>query len=208
MLPILRSRNRGPPRPRCPGGQNDDASLTGKSDDEVCSCDVSSAPADGVPANEKREKTGGPTCGFSLAEVLVALAVAAMMAAILTPFVAGTRFNAAQVRERLELWTIAQSMLDGLGETLSPGTSSGQNGAYRWRREIAPITAEAVAQTEAFEDHLHPQGRQETAAPSTPWVLYRVKVQIEAPSGRQYAADTIRINRPQTVPVKDNGTQE
>ena len=62
-------------------------------------------------------------CGFSLAEVLVALAVATMMAAVLTRYVAGIRFNAAQVRERVELWTISQSMLDGLSKTLSPGTA-------------------------------------------------------------------------------------
>jgi prepilin-type N-terminal cleavage/methylation domain-containing protein len=146
---------------------------------------------------------GGRTCGFSLPEVLVALAVAGMMAAVLTRYVAGTRLNAAQVRERVELWTISQSMLDGLSTTLSPGASSGQIGAYRWHREISPIASDAAAQTEApsaqgvLEDRLRSLGGQ-TAAPSTTWVLYRVKLQIEAPSGRQYAADTIRIARSQT----------
>jgi len=166
------------------------------------SCDGSSARFNRVRANGKREKTGRSTCGFTLAEVLVALAVAAMMAATLTRYVAGTRFNAAQVRERLELSTISQSMLDGLGETLSPGTSSGQNGAYRWRMEIGAITPDAITKTEApsgqgaLEDILRAVGSQRTAASSTAWVLYRVKVQIEAPSGRHYAADTIRITRP------------
>ena len=169
-----------------------------------CSCKGLLARLNRVPASGKREKTGLSTCGFSLAEVLVALAVAAMMAAILTRYVAGTRFNAAQVRERLELWTISQSMLESLDKTLSPGTSFGQNGPYRWRMEIAPapLTPDAVAQTEApsgqgpLEDILRAVGGQRTAASSTAWVLYRVKVQIEAPSGRQYAADTIRISRP------------
>jgi hypothetical protein len=142
--------------------------------------------------------------------VLVALAVAAMMAAVLTHHVAGTRFNAAHVRERLELWTISQSMLDGLPKTLSPGTSSGQIGAYRWRSEILPITSDTVAQTEApsaqsaLEDRPRSLGGGGTAPPTTRWVLYRVKVQIEAPSGRQYAADTIRITQPQTA----NGSRE
>jgi len=163
------------------------------------SCNGSLARFNPVP---NREKTGGPTCGFSLAEVLVALAVAAIMAAILTRYVAGTRFNAAQVRERLELWTISQAMLVGLGKTLSPGTSSGQNGAYRWRMEIGAITPDAITKTEApsgqgaLEDIVRSVGGQRTAASSNAWVLYRVKVQIEAPSGRHYAADTIRITRP------------
>jgi prepilin-type N-terminal cleavage/methylation domain-containing protein len=171
----------------------------------VCSCTRPLARPNRHPASGEREKkTSGRTCGFSLPEVLVALAVAAMMAAVLTRHVAGTRLNAAQVGERVEVWTISQSMLDGLPTTLSPGASSGQIGAYRWHREIAPIASDAVARTEApsaqgvLEDHLGSLGGHQTAAPSTTWVLYRVKVQIEAPSGRQYEADTIRITRPQT----------
>jgi prepilin-type N-terminal cleavage/methylation domain-containing protein len=198
-----RRRDRGRAGLPCPGGQTGGvASLSGKSGDGVRSCNGSLAHPNRVPANGKSEKIGGPTCGFSLTEVLVALAVAAMMAAVLTRYVAGTRFNAAQVRERLELWTISQSMLDGLTKTLSPGTSSGQIGAYRWRREIAPIASDAVAQTEApsaqggLDDHSRSLGGRRTAGPSIAWVLYRVKVQIEAPSGRQYAADTIRITQP------------
>lgn len=170
----------------------------------VCSCTRPLARPNRLPASGEREKTSGRTCGFSLPEVLVALAVAAMMAAVLTRHVAGTRLNAAQVGERVEVWTISQSMLDGLPTTLSPGASSGQIGAYRWHREIAPIASDAVARTEAPsvqgvpEDDLRSLGGHQTAAPSTTWVLYRVKVQIEAPSGRQYEADTIRITRPQT----------
>lgn len=204
MSPMSRRRDRGPAGLICPGGQTGgDASLAG-SGDGVCSCTGSLARRHRLPASGDREKTRGRTCGFSLAEVLVALAVAAMMAAVLTRYVAGTRFNAAQVRERVELWTIAQSMLDGLSKTISPGTSEGQIGAYRWHREIAPIASDAVARTEApsakggLEDHLRLPGGPRTAAPSTAWVLYRIKVQIEAPSGRQYEADTIRITRPQT----------
>jgi prepilin-type N-terminal cleavage/methylation domain-containing protein len=204
MSPMSRRRDRGPAGLICPGGQTGgDASLAG-SGDGMCSCTGSLARRHRLLASGGTEKTRGRTCGFSLAEVLVALAVATMMAAVLTRYVAGIRFNAAQVRERVELWTISQSMLDGLSKTLSPGTSSGQIGAYRWHREIAPITSDAEVRTEApgaegaLEDHLRSLGGRRTAAPSTSWVLYRVKVQIEAPSGRQYAADTIRITRPQT----------
>jgi prepilin-type N-terminal cleavage/methylation domain-containing protein len=192
-----RRRDRGRAGLPCPGGQTGGvASLSGKSGDGARSCNGSLAHANRVPANGKSEKIGGPTCGFSLTEVLVALAVAAMMAAVLTRYVAGTRFNAAQVRERLELWTISQSMLDGLTKTLSPGTSSGQIGAYRWRRSDAVAQTEAPSAQGGLDDHSRSLGGRRTAGPSIAWVLYRVKVQIEAPSGRQYAADTIRITQP------------
>jgi prepilin-type N-terminal cleavage/methylation domain-containing protein len=193
MSPMSQKRDRGPARLLCPGGQ------TGG---KVCSCTGPLARPKRLPASGERKKTGGRSCGFSLPEVLVALVVAAMMAAVLTRYVAGTRLNAAQVREHVELSTISQSMLDGLSKTLSPGASSGQIGAYRWHREIAPIASDDVARTEApsaqgvLEDHLRSLGGRQTAAPSSTVVLYRVKIHVVAPSGRQYEADTIRITRP------------
>jgi prepilin-type N-terminal cleavage/methylation domain-containing protein len=200
MSPMSRRRDR-PAGLLGPGLQTGGVAwLAGKSGEGVRWCTGSLAHPNRLPAGG--EKTGGPTCGFSLAEVLVALAVAAMMAAVLTRYVAGTNYSAAQVRERLEFWTISQSMLDGLTKTLSPGTSSGQIGAYRWSREIAPVASDAIARTEAppgaLDDHLRSLRGRQTAGPSTAWVLYRVKVRIEAPSGRQYAADTIRIIQPQS----------
>jgi prepilin-type N-terminal cleavage/methylation domain-containing protein len=211
MSPIFRRGSSAVSGLRCPGGQTGDASLAGESDDGACSYNESLAHPNRLPANGRSsEKIGGPTCGFSLTEVLVALAVAAMMAAILTRYVAGTSFNVAQVRERLEVWTLSQSMLDGLSKTLSPGTSSGQIGTYRWNREIAPITPRVVALTEAPSAQGVLGGRP-SAAPNIAWALYRVKVQIEAPSGRQYATDTIRITQLQaqeTSPHLVSGSRE
>ena len=148
MSPMSQRRDRWPAGLLSPGGRTcGNASLAG--DDVVCSCTRSLARPNRLPASGERKKTSGRTCGFSLPEVLVALAVAAMMAAVLTRHVAGTRLSAAQVGERVEVWTISQSMLDGLPTTLSPGASSGQIGAYRWHREIAPIASDAVARVEA-----------------------------------------------------------
>jgi prepilin-type N-terminal cleavage/methylation domain-containing protein len=213
MSPMSPRRDRGPVGLLSRREQTRaDASLAGRgrpreasSSEGVCSRigSLKGGPHPGaLPANGEREKTRGRTSGFSLAEVLVALAVAAMMAAVLTRYVGGTRANAAQVRERLELWTLSQSMLDGLSNTLSPGTSSGRSGAYRWHREVAPIAFDAVVRMEApsapgaLDNNLRSLRGRRTAAPSTAWVVYRVSVRIEAPSGRQYAADTIRIAQP------------
>ena len=205
MSPMSRRRDRGPAGLICPGGQTGgDASLAG-SGVGMCSCTGSLNRRHRLPASGDTEKTGGRTCGFSLAEVLVALAVATMMAAVLTRYVAGIRFNAAQVRERVELWTISQSMLDGLSKTLSPGTSSGQIGAYRWHREIAPITSDAEARTEA------PRARGCSRRPP-PLARAAAELRLRAPLGcstgskcrsrhlraGNMTADTIRITRPQT----------
>jgi prepilin-type N-terminal cleavage/methylation domain-containing protein len=151
-----------------------------------------------------------PRAGFTLAEVLVALVVAAMLAAVLTRYVAGTRLNAAQVRERVELWTLTQSLLDGLPSASIPRSTSGRSGDYSWRVEVAPVEIDAVARIKAPTPPAAPLNMptnlsswladDPTPNAATPavvaWVPYRVTVRVGAPSGRQYAADTIRIARP------------
>jgi prepilin-type N-terminal cleavage/methylation domain-containing protein len=134
--------------------------------------------------------------GFSLAEVLVALAVAAMLVAGLTRYVAGTRLGAAQVRERLELWSVAQSLLNGMPRELGSASKSGRIGAYRWRIYTEPADVRPVARAEAQRaSSKSPEMVQPlaTAVASNSWTLYRVSVLVEALSGRQHAADTIRI---------------
>ena len=81
--------------------------------------------------------------GFSLTEALVALAIAAFLAAVLTRFVSGTRANALRVRQELAIDILSDSLLERLGSRelqLQPGRTDGRNGALRWHIDVAPIT--------------------------------------------------------------------
>jgi hypothetical protein len=94
---------------------------------------------------------------------------------------------------------------------LRPGRTDGRRGAFAWRIDVAPIPFAAVARIRSEKMAPQPAPAKGSdpaakasalpasgsipapAAPPQHWVTYRVAIVIEAPSGRTYAVDTIRI---------------
>jgi prepilin-type N-terminal cleavage/methylation domain-containing protein len=154
------------------------------------------------------------SAGFSLAEVLVALAIAAMMTAMLTRFVAGTRANAAKVAELTEMAALGETLLARItsSQNLKPGRTAGRSDVLAWRIDIMPVSFAAQA-LRMSEETVTSDSTKEQASGSAPanagidrasvlkgarragmnWASYRVAVVIEAPSGQSYAVDTIRL---------------
>jgi prepilin-type N-terminal cleavage/methylation domain-containing protein len=154
--------------------------------------------------------------GFSLAEVLVALAIASLMTTVLVRFVAGTRVNAARISEVLEMTTMAETILARVasGPAVQPGRTDGRAGDFHWRVEIQPVAFMALPRT-VHERHVAGSagaGAESTgalpiakranaasensgamAAPTRNWIPYRVSVAVAAPSGRTHVVDTVRI---------------
>jgi Tfp pilus assembly protein PilW len=88
--------------------------------------------------------------GFSLAEALVALAIATILVAILTRFVSGTRETALQIHEDVAMEMLSESLLDRLVvRQLQPGRIFGRNGALLWHVDVAPIAFYAQARSVA-----------------------------------------------------------
>jgi prepilin-type N-terminal cleavage/methylation domain-containing protein len=158
------------------------------------------------------------SAGFSLAEVLVALAIAALLTAMLVRFVVGTRANAGRIGETLEMATVAETLLARAvsAPSLHPGRTDGRVGSLRWRMEVHPIPFAAVAsrvherpapasaRVGGAKVRAEPAGKpmegdeggSERAAPKRTWTTYRVAVAVEAPSGRKHVADTIKVGPP------------
>src|SRR5215475_14285103 len=89
--------------------------------------------------------------GFSLAEVLVALAIAAFLAAVLTRFVSSTRMNAFKVREQMAMEILSDSLLERVAaREPQAGRADGRSGDFRWRLEISsiPVYVRAIAVSE------------------------------------------------------------
>lgn len=83
--------------------------------------------------------------GFSLVEVLCAVAVAASAIAVLTSGVGGSIRGASKLDQHLGARLILQSILEdelAAGET-APAQRSGESGPYRWSLDIAPVAAPA-----------------------------------------------------------------
>lgn len=81
--------------------------------------------------------------GFSLVEVLCAVAVAASAIAVLTSGVGGSIKGANKLDQHLGARLILQSILDdelAAGQT-APAQRSGESGPYRWRLDISPVAA-------------------------------------------------------------------
>jgi type II secretory pathway pseudopilin PulG len=156
----------------------------------------------------RQERNG--TAGFSLTEALVALAIAAFLAAVLTRFVSATRVNALKVREAVAMDILSDSLLERLvARELQPGRTDGRSGALGWHIDVVPIAfyarARAVSEkkkpntaagTQPGGPGLAPALNQNAVAKSQPavtWVPYRVTAVIRASSGPSHAIDTFRI---------------
>ena len=154
------------------------------------------------------------TAGFSLVEALVALAIAAFLAAILTRFVSGTRFNAFKVREEVAMDILSDNLLERfVTRELQPGRTDGRSGALGWHIDITPIAFYARARSVHEKKRATAGGGQANApglplmsnnsdkapqaaaqsAPVVTWNPYHITAVINTPSGRSHAVDTIRI---------------
>jgi len=118
-------------------------------------------------------------------EVLVAVAVAAvLLVALLRAFVS-TWFGISTVREEAEAMLIARTLITAVTPRDNAGELSQQGsiGRYNWALEVkkAPIAASAAG-----------------ADPEKPfaWTLYRAGVIVTAPSGRRTSLETSRLSRP------------
>jgi prepilin-type N-terminal cleavage/methylation domain-containing protein len=155
--------------------------------------------------------------GFTLAEVLVALAIASMLSVVLVRFTASTRMNAARVGEALQMATITEALLErAFSQTnLQPGRTDGRSGNFTWHREVTPTKFTATALrlqeagafargdkkesksgligTERASMQLNTQNSRQTAEPTRPWTAYRVVITVEAPSGRKHVADAVTL---------------
>jgi general secretion pathway protein I len=118
--------------------------------------------------------------GFTLIEVLVALAVVAASITAIGAVVAVSMRGTRQIDQRLTfretLRAIATSLPDR--RDLDVGSSSGTTAGFRWRIDVAPFIANMV----------------DPRAPA-PWQPQSVVITVQSPSGQMLQVNTIRLRR-------------
>jgi general secretion pathway protein I len=122
--------------------------------------------------------------GFTLIEVVVAIAVLALVLGAIGAAVGTTVKGMRSVDQKLPLLETAQSLLATLPDrdALRPGVQSGRTGDVRWRADIAPLNG-AIADAPA----------------SDKWLLLLVTVTVQGSDGPPVRLDTIRlVPRPAT----------
>lgn len=118
--------------------------------------------------------------GFTLIEVLVALAVVAATIAAIGSVVAVSTRGVRSIEQRLAFRETLRAMLTSLPDrrVLVEGNSSGDTMGYQWRIDVAPFIANFV----------------DPRAPS-PWVPEAVVLRVRSPSGQLVQINTVRLRR-------------
>jgi general secretion pathway protein I len=124
--------------------------------------------------------------GFTLIEVLVAIAVLAVVLGAIGTVVGTTVKGIRSVDRRLPLLETAQSLLASLPDrgALQPGTQTGGSGDFRWRIDAVPLAANAPA----------PIATSNTATAQPKWTPLAVTVRVEGrDGGPPVRLDTVRL---------------
>jgi general secretion pathway protein I len=118
--------------------------------------------------------------GFTLIEVLVALAVVAMALAAIGSLTATTARGSRAIDQRLALVETARLIATALPDRgdLAPGSLSGDLAGYRWRVDVEPLASTLV-------DPRLP----------TRWVPHKVVITVQSPAGQRISIDSVRLLR-------------
>ena len=121
--------------------------------------------------------------GFTLIEVLVAIAVLAVVLGAIGAVVGNTVRTIRSVDRRLPLLETAQSLIASLParEALQPGTQSGTSGEFRWRIDAVLLNRNVPDDAKAAK-----------------WMPLAITVRVQGSEGPPLRLDTVRlIPRPQ-----------
>ena len=120
--------------------------------------------------------------GFTLIEVLVALAVIAVLLASIGSLIAGSVRGARSIDQHLALVEIARAIETGLPsrDELKVGRLSGEVSGHRWNVDVTPFIANNV-------DPRLP----------TPWVPLALVITVRSPAGPILQVNTVRLRRRQ-----------
>jgi general secretion pathway protein I len=134
--------------------------------------------------------------GFTLIEVLVALAVLAIVLGAIGSVVGTTVKSIRSVDRRLPLLETAQSLVASLPDrnALKPGTEIGGSGGYRWRIDVVPLAAPAPRTASSLNTATTP-----SAADTQPkWTPLAITVRVESSDG----GPPVRLDTVRLVPVR------
>jgi general secretion pathway protein I len=141
-----------------------------------------------IARSDARPRRGN--AGFTLIEVLVAIAVLAVVLGAIGAVVGNTVRTIRSVDRRLPLLETAQSLIASLParDALQPGTQTGTSGEFRWRIDAVllnrnvPDNAAAALSTAATG-----------APPKVNWTPLAITVRVQGSEGPPVRLDTVRL---------------
>src|ERR1700733_1645401 len=136
--------------------------------------------------------------GFTMIEVLVAIAVLAVVLGAIGAVVGNTVRTIRSVDRRLPLLETAQSLIAALParDALQPGTQSGTSGDFRWRIDTVLLNStvpdNGAAALSAAATGASPAAAA-GASPKVNWVPLAITVRVQGSEGPPVRLDTVRL---------------
>lgn len=118
--------------------------------------------------------------GFTLIEVLVALAIIAVSLSGIGSLVATSVRGTRSLDQRIALLETARAIMNGLPSRgdLAPGNFSGEMAGHRWRVDVLPFIADFV------------DPRQQPA-----WLPQTVLITVQSATGQVFRLSTVRLRK-------------
>jgi general secretion pathway protein I len=127
-----------------------------------------------------RPEYASSVSGFTIIEVLIALAVIAVCLAAIGTVVGVTSRSVRALEQRVVLVEVARSVAASLpphsARAIVPGT--GEVLGHRWQIDLGPWAGGDVVEQ-----------------PSSPWIPQAVTIRVRSPSGAVLALQTVRLQR-------------
>lgn len=159
--------------------------------------------------------------GFTLIEVLIALAIASVLVPAITRLVGNTRSGAVAVVANVHAMRIAQAMLDRFADDpkVATGRYSGKEEGYHWQVDVqsTPYTVRTIVSAPPKEAAPEQKGADTGAkadtnaprmelgkvgepasrkpAPKTDWTLVRITAVVQSPTRRSAVLETVRLRQ-------------
>ena len=127
-----------------------------------------------------RLEHAGGDAGFTIIEVLVALAVIAVCLAAIGTVVGMTSRSARSLEQRVALVEVMRSVAANLPPRSAHAVASGSGEilGHHWQIDLAPWVGGGVIER-----------------PNSPWIPQTVTVRVVSPSGATLALQTVRLQR-------------
>ena len=118
------------------------------------------------------------TAGFTLIEVLVAIAVVAITIAAIGSVTATATRGVQTLEQHLALMETVRTVASTLParDRPVPGSLTGEIYGHRWRLDALPYTGGGIAPN-----------------PDSPWFPETLKIRVQSPSGAIVAVETVRL---------------
>lgn len=126
------------------------------------------------------------SAGFTLIEVLVALAVVTVVLGAIGSVVAANVRSARNLDQRMALVQTARGILNELPgrARLTPGNFTGKAADHEWRVDVQPFVLNSVD-----------PARADSSRRTDTWIPQSVVIRVLAPGGQNLRLDTVRLRR-------------